>query len=203
MSETVEPVDMSGRARVRHVLMEPLERAGLERRGRMTVADHEAMKERLVAEFAHMQEATLQAVRDLVFRHADGKRGLSWPPEALLRKWGLKLQPKPPRKNPYVATLLASAMGQRALQGGYLTELFFVALQLGPPPTRYDVSRMQAKARDAARDIARIDQLQKEGRASPEDLEWVERYRRGQAIALDMASKGQGNDSETICSQAG
>lgn len=186
MEEAEKSDGLTGRERVRQVLLQPLENAGCRRRGRMTVADHAAMKERLAAELSHMDADKLAGVRDLAFRWLDGPAGLSWPPEALLRKWALRLQPKPPRSCPYVNSLLASEMGQCARREGFLVELYALALRLGPPPGRYDLDRLRRRADENRRECERIERRVASGAGAEADIEWLAGYRRAESEALRL-----------------
>lgn len=180
---------LSGRARVRAVLLDPIDAAGAKRHGRATLAEHHAMKERLADTFAHMPDTALEGLRDLIFRHLGGKDGLQWPPEAWLRKSALRLCPKPPRANPYVKTLMASAMGQRAIENGYGAELLSLAIKLGPPPSKYDLAKLARQAQDARREAERIQRLSQDGRALPDDLDWLDSYQRAQILARELSQE--------------
>ena len=68
------PQEQAGPARVRALLFEPLEAAGMQRPGGMTVAAYEDMRARLCRSFAHMSDQSLRGLVELVTRHAQGRQ---------------------------------------------------------------------------------------------------------------------------------
>lgn len=180
----------SGRAQVRALLFEPLEAAGMVRPARMTLADYEAMKGRLVRAFAHMSDQSLRGLAEVVTRHAQGPNRDRWPKEVTLKSWAARIQPPPARRSDYVASLMTSAMGRTARAQGYHVELFLLARRLGPPPTRYDLGRLQEEAQENRRRREVVRHRIASGTDSRDHRQWLAWFERNEAECLALMDAG-------------
>lgn len=168
-------VAANSRARVRVHLIEPLVLWGIKRPARMKVADYEAMLVRLSDGLAYMSDDNLRGLRELVARHVTGKPEVEWPAEITVRKWASRLQAKPYDQNKYVQSLMRSAMGRKARDLGYHVDLFILAMRLGPPPTRYDLTNLTKRAGEGSRERMRMRARIENGTGTvsdQKDLEW-------------------------------
>ncbi|MBZ4023263.1 hypothetical protein CKO11_12420 [Rhodobacter sp. TJ_12] len=176
-------------ARVRGVLLEPM--AGLKRRRGVTAEAQEREAARIARKLAYMSEANLRGLCELALKQARGV----WPETALILSWGYGLQVPPPSESDYVGSLMRSAMGRAARDGGYLVELMRMAKRLGPPPGRYMLSKLREEAADNARRREGLRRMIDKGTSlRREDLEWLNRYHadlaQAEAMLADDAGEG-------------
>lgn len=167
---------VSKRDRVRLHLIWPLTEWGLQRPAKTKVADFQAMLDRLCDAFGHMRVENLQALRDLITRHATGKGENEWPAEVTVRKWAMAIEPKPLDTNSYVKSIMRSEMGKAALVGGYHVELFMLATKMGPPPGRYRIDQLMQEAAANQRERTLVLERVRRGAASKDQSSWLEWY---------------------------
>lgn len=153
------------------LLLEPL--AGLPRKRGVTAAAHAEVMDRLRSRLAYMTDDNLRAIHDVVLRHA-GKG--HWPDAALILAWAYNLQPPPPRQSTYARSLMRSAMGRRAADEGWAVELYRVAKKLGPPPNRYVITQLRAKADENRRRRAKIREWIELGKETLEERRWLDHW---------------------------
>ena len=103
-----------GKARVRAVLIDPLEAGGMQRRSGQKVEDHAAVLASLEARLAYMTEASLAALAEVVERHAGGSRQDRWPGEVPICNWARRIQEPPASESRLVRSYLQSGAGRRA-----------------------------------------------------------------------------------------
>ncbi|KEP69650.1 hypothetical protein DL1_03215 [Thioclava dalianensis] len=169
-------------ARVRRELLEPCE--GLKRPRGETAEKFERELARIARRLSYMSDEKLRGLCELVLKQA--VNGV-WPKPALIVSWAFNLQTPPPPNSDYVASVMRSAMGRAARDGGYLVELFSDAKRLGPPPGRYMLSAIRDRARANARrrDGLRL-QIERGETLAPSDRDWLERYHAAYAEAEAM-----------------
>ncbi len=120
-----------------------------------------------------MSRQNLRGLCEMALKQARGV----WPEPALLLSWAYGLEQPPPQRSDYVASLLRSAAGREARDGGYLVELMRMARRLGPPPGRYMISKLREEAADNARRRAGLRQMLERGSSlRREDHAWLEAY---------------------------
>ncbi|MCU0909809.1 MAG: hypothetical protein MUE98_00250 [Rhodobacteraceae bacterium] len=194
-TETEAPVAgevESGRARVRRCLIEPMAEMGFQRRKGSTVADHDAMMAKIEGRLGYMTERGLAGLREFCVRLAAGGQVPYWPPIASVLGWAWSIEAPPPRDNAYVQSLIRSALGAEAEDGGWLVELYRTARRFGPPPNRYSRVEMQRDAEESARRRARVRQKIEEGSASGDDRAWLAAWHRDLQDALAMRRQDEG-----------
>lgn len=120
-----EMADMSGRARVRDLLIRRLDEAGLKPRKGPPGA-HARTVAALVDHLAYMDPANLVTLADCALdaAAAPGPGQGFWPAELALRGWAQALQERPFGLHRIVTSWLASVEGPQAAAGGYLVELY-------------------------------------------------------------------------------
>ena len=181
-----------GRARVRAELIEPLEEMGMARKRGRSIEQHKAMQARLADKLSYMTAVNLRGLRDWVVRIAAGKARDTWPREVSILSAAWNIQTPPPRQSDYANSIIWSAMGQRAHDGDYLVELFQIAKKMGPPPNRYVISKLRDQARDNRARRDRIKEYIATGRATAEEMAWLDRYHDDLALCMAIIeSKGQ------------
>ncbi|HCO91088.1 MAG TPA: hypothetical protein DIT40_08960 [Alphaproteobacteria bacterium] len=185
-----------GKARVRMHLTGHLAGRGMIRPRGRTVEDHDAMIASLEARLSYMRDDRLQALAEVVERHAGGKARNVWPAEVSICNWARRLQEPPASESRLVRSYLQSAPGAAAEAGGYLVELFLHLKDVCAPPGEYAWSTIRAEAQDNARKVEYIRREQSHGRASPSELSWLDHYMRLQERVADIrAAAGKGGDA--------
>jgi hypothetical protein len=184
--------NLSGRARVRRVLVAPLVGDGLERQPKVSVTEHAAFLEKLVDRLSYLDEAALRVVAECTLRLADGPRHNRWPSFATI--WGVAQrvcrQPEPDEARHIMTTWLRSIEGPIAQAGGYLVELHGWLRKHGIPPRDYDMRQIRAGADENARTLARLQARIDRGEAAPSDVDWVTGYLRSRAYCEALVAGG-------------
>lgn len=163
----------TSKARVRRVLIDPLIRAGMRKQRGMTAEKYLDFIARLERRLGYMSEVHLRGLAVLLTKGAKGKERNQWPDEVTIISCAYGLQRPPPRSCDYVASLMRSAMGRAARDLGYHVELFDVAKRYGPPPSKYVLAQLQARA-DENRGKVKIirDRIARDA-ASADDRRWL------------------------------
>jgi hypothetical protein len=163
----------TGKARVARILIDPLVRGGMSKSPKQNAGDHAEMLDRLAIKLAYLPEQRLRGLNEFCIRMARGRRYDIWPKEQHVLNWAYRLQPPPADWSEYVCSILRSAMGRRALDEGYHVELFETANRWGPPPTKYDISKMKWQAEENRSKRARVVRENQRGVARHDDLQWL------------------------------
>ncbi|NEX45197.1 hypothetical protein [Pseudotabrizicola algicola] len=173
LDDGTEEARAAGRARVRELLIVPL--AGLKRSGGTPAAEYERLADKL----AYMREDALRGLCELVLRiaHNDrppvGTKAARCPAPALIQTWAYGLQPPPPAGTDYVPSIMRSALGREARDGGWHVELFRHARRVGPPPQSYERGKLLAQADENRRMLERVRERMAAGVATPDDRRWL------------------------------
>ncbi|MES2753793.1 MAG: hypothetical protein V4659_03935 [Pseudomonadota bacterium] len=181
----------TGRERAMRILIAPL--SGLVRPKGTTAKVHAEALDDLARKLSYMDDATLSGLVENVLRQAGrwAKGGpVICPNVGMILAWGYDLQAPPPRQSDYAMTLMRSAMGQRAKDGGWMVELYRTAKRCGPPPGSYLVRDMQTRADDDRRRRLRVSENIEAGRVTPDDMRWLEQYHRDAAEAEALVAGG-------------
>lgn len=175
-----------GKARVRSLLIETLERRGLARRSGVRLEDHQAFLFSLEARLAYMQSEKLIALAEVVERYAGGKLKTNWPTEVSIMNWARLMQVPPASESRLVRTYIQSNAGLAARDGGYLVELFTYLKKWGAPPNDYSMSEIRKEADWNRGRLAAIRRAVAAGRADPAELNWQQGYLQAEARCLDI-----------------
>ena len=168
-----EEARAAGRARVRELLIVPL--AGLKRSSGTPAAEYD----RLCDKLAYMAEDKLRGLCELVLRIAHNDRPpmpgkvARCPVPALIQTWAYGLQAPPPSGTDYVPSIMRSALGREARDGGWHVELYRHARRVGPPPQSYERGKLVAQAEENRRMLERVRERMAAGVASPDDRRWL------------------------------
>jgi hypothetical protein len=185
---------LTGKAKVRALLIAPLEAAGLQRpKGKgHDVATHDAMLDRLQDRLAYLDPALLAVLVDVVIGLADGPARNIWPAFATILNNAHRLQRPPDTDLPIVTSWLVSVEGPRAEAGGYLVELHSFLRKHGRPPSAFDMAEIRERAAENVRRRVRvaewIDAGLTAGRA--EDVDWLRAYDERLAYCRDLVRQG-------------
>lgn len=182
---------LTGRARVRLLLIEPLVAEGLQRpRGHQHTADsHAAFLDRLQDRLAYLDPANLEVLRHVILRLAEGPFMNTWPAMATILNNAHRLAPPPDA--PIVASWLASVEGPQAAAAGHLVELHAFLVRHGRPPLAWDLDRIRDDARDNGQRCERSRERLAAGRdLSADDAGWLAAYDRRLAACQALVQGG-------------
>lgn len=179
----------SRQARVKRLLIEPLNEGGMGRKRGVSIANHDAAMGKAIKRLAYMSENGLKGLATYLIRIA-GKQNV-WPALNVILNAAWAIEVPPPRDNDYVLSVMKSRAGEAALDGGYALELFYAAKTLGPPPSRYQVVQLIQKAENNRHRVKVIAEKIATDRASAEDRRWLEGYHALLAQAEAMVFEGR------------
>lgn len=168
-----EEARLSGRARVRDLLLLPI--SGLKRPTKARAEDYD----RLADQLAYMREDALLGLCEFVLRMAGGSpvpvAVPKCPDAGVIRAWAYQIQPPPPRDSDYVASVMRSALGREACDGGWHVQLYRYLRRCGPPlgMGEYQRGKLREEAADDLRRLARVRERSAAGVAGPEDRRWL------------------------------
>lgn len=170
--------DLPRRARVREYLIQPLEQSGLVRQPKATVAEHEAMLEKLQDRLGYLPPELLSVLAEVLLRLADGPLQNRWPSFATVWNNALRLMPPPDDETHIMTSWLASIEGPVARSGGYLVELHEWLRRYGRPPGSFEMSKIREAASENGRRRQRIEEWIAKGHAKTDDRQWLDWYLR-------------------------
>ncbi|ODM42837.1 hypothetical protein [Cereibacter johrii] len=177
------------RARVKALVVDRLEQAGMARKRGVSAAVHEATMGRICERLAYMSDDNLMTLAETLIDNApDG----IWPSELVIREFARGLQEPPAAERRIVTSWLASIEGPKAEAGGHLVELYRWLLKHPRPPMAMDMRGIREQAAENARrcELTR-DRIDRET-ASPEDRGWLEQYLRDRDAARALVDAGRG-----------
>lgn len=176
--------DVPGRTRVRTLLIEPLEAAGMRRKGSVTAEAHRERLGKLAGRLAHMTPAGLDALRQVLARLGDGPRRDVWPSDLVIHRYAEQIERPPPGGDRLLTSYMRSAGGREAWERSPFeaAELARYLVQYRRPPPG-DAAWRSLKERAAARaeDVSAAERRRCEGRASDDDLRTMDDWEAGRA----------------------
>ncbi|MEO0914780.1 MAG: hypothetical protein AAFY59_17660, partial [Pseudomonadota bacterium] len=107
------------RRRVREDFIQPLREAGLARPRSQTVAQLDAMLERLEGRLAYLTSDELVILREVALEIATGPLKTHWPSEATIYSQATSIRRPPPSFSEKVRSYMRCAVGRAAVEGGY------------------------------------------------------------------------------------
>jgi len=190
---TQEADDQISRARVREVLINPLQAAGLRRPKGLTERGHADSLTHLVGQLDHMTADNLRTLADVVMDHAalPGAAQGFWPTEVMIKAWAQGLQPRPFRLHRVVVSWLACIEGPKAEAGGWLVPLFRFLRSKHRPPLAGDWHEIRAEADADSRRLSMIADRRARGAMTDEDRQWMAQYQADQSTAQQFVDQGR------------
>lgn len=179
------------------VLIGPLIELGLRKQRRHTAEQHGEMLERVARKVSYLERAQLEALRDVVARHANGPKRNTWPDEVSVLNWAALLAPPPDRDSRLVVTYMASSAGRRALGEGVEVA---VALRqhlkrTGRPPGDYDWKSIRNKAAAWAEHRQRLELDHARGVLGSEDAAWLRDFGEIAAKVRRLVEQGETDEA--------
>lgn len=186
MTETGEAAekDVPGRTRVRTLLIEPLEAAGMRRKGSVSLDAHRERMGKLAERLAHMTPAGLEALRQVVSRLGEGPRRDVWPSDLVVLRYAEGIETPPPPSDRLLTSYMRSAAGRAAWERSPF-EAAELARYLSrfrrPPPGDAAWRALRERAAGRAGDLAAAQRRRAEERASEDDLRTLDAWEAGRA----------------------
>lgn len=182
----------SGKARVKALLIEPLDLAGLCRPRGVTQDTHRARLAQLAERLSYMTPDNLGTLRDVIQIHAASPGGGgAWPSPVVVEAWAQGLQPRPPRESDIIRSWLASVEGPPALAAGHHVQLFRFLRRRMLPPSDYDKRMIREQAERDRRHAAVCDERVRNGTARGDERDWLEAYARDDATVREIIAEGE------------
>lgn len=180
----------AGRARVREMLITPL--AALRRPNGVTVSAYDALADQL----AYMNADALRGLVEFILltvaipgppRTAIAPR---CPAPDLIKVWAYGLQPPPPKESDYLNSIMRSALGHDARNGGWHVELYRHARRVGPPPV-YAKFKLLEAADENRRTLARVRERIAAGVPMVDDRRWLDAWQADAQLADALIDEGE------------
>jgi hypothetical protein len=186
-----EARDLPKRARVRALVIQPMEAAGMVRDTRLKAADHEALLDRMQDRLGYLPDGLLSALAEALVRLGEGPLQHRWPAWATIWNTACRLMPPPDDETHIMTSWLASVEGPVARSGGYLVELHAFLRRTGRPPGSFEMSKIRTDAQDNQRRRQRIEEWIAKGHAKTEDRDWLDHYLRRLAHCEALVRGGE------------
>lgn len=166
----------SKRARVRRLLIDPLDAIGFRVNAGITLDKHRQTIDRLCDDLAYMSDHGLTALRDMLRPKGGGAKRDRWPVPATVYGYAELVEPRPLEELPGLLRWFRSVEGPRAKAAGVLVETWSYFHRTKRPPV-YAARELAKRAADNSSRLELIDERAGLGRASEEDIDWARRYR--------------------------
>lgn len=165
----------SKRGRVRRLLFEPLEEMGFRKNGMVKAEDHKSKMDRLADNLAYMSDQSLGALCEMLRSKGQGRDRMFWPVPATIYGLAELVEPTPIEELPNLLSWFRSVEGPKAMKAGTLVEtwIYFHKFKRPPQAAHAQIAR---DAADHQRKCERVRDRGASGRASAEELHWLDRY---------------------------
>lgn len=169
----------SGKARVREVLIGPIEAEGLRKRRETTRDQHGEFLEALAGRLAYMTEEGLRTLRPFILQNAGGKGRNTWPGLAPIANMAEAIERRPVELNEGCVRYMRSAAGRRAWEVSparavALVRYLFTTKRPPSAGGEVQISRWQDEYERGER---RVLEFIDNGKADANDRAWHENYR--------------------------
>lgn len=191
-----ETGSMCKRDRVRRLLIEPLQDAGMRARRGEDPARHRAFLDRLCDDLAYLSDDDLGRLRRWAEINGEGKERRFWPPFVRFAAVAHVCRPRPIEELPEIARWFQSVAGIEAAgePGRLVAEFRFIEAKRRPPMNPAEVARIAEEARWLAADAARARELRACGRMY--DAAFLAAFEATEARATALVDAGAARRAE-------
>lgn len=176
------------RARVRRLLVDPLQAIGFRRARSVTVEDHQATLDSLCDNLGYLSDAGLVALREMLQTRGEGAARNIWPATATIYGLAELLERRPVEELPGCLRWFRSVEGPRAAAAGTLVETWSYFHRMKRPPVHAGRELAQ-RAADNRRRLQIIDERAQAGVATDDELAWARGYRERLAYCQSLISR--------------
>ncbi|MBL4767664.1 MAG: hypothetical protein JKY94_08115 [Rhodobacteraceae bacterium] len=163
------------RDRVRRLFVSRMNDLGMRRHGNVKVADHELMMTKNTDALTYMSDHSLNSMFDMLKSKGQGRERDIWPSRATILSYAELIEPQPLEELPSLLRWFRSVEGPMALRAGTLVETWQYFQRHKCPPVKARL-QIEHNAKQNARDLERNRERIQRGRATAEEINWVERY---------------------------
>ena len=185
---------MGKRARVRLLLIDPLEALGFRRKTSATVAEHAAAMDSLADNLAYMSDRALRALCEMLRTKGEGAARTVWPASATIYALAELIERRPIEELPGCLRWFRSVEGPRALAAGTLVETWSYFHRMKRPPV-HQARELAERAAGNRRRLQIIAERAAAGVATAEELDWAQGYRDRLAYCEALV-RGEGQEGE-------
>ena len=165
-----------GEARVRILLIEPLENRGLAKPAGLARAEFEKMKASLCAKLAYLTDLSLQALEEVAAASPGGKDRDRFPIANTILAQAAVIQPPADEASPLIRAVFAADLGRDAIAGGWAPELLADLRRNRRWPGGYAVEQIKDRAEEAHRQLVRFEETLARGHdLTPTEAAWRDR----------------------------
>ena len=164
------------RARIRMLLIDPLEALGFRRKTSTTVAEHQAAIDSLADNLAYLSDTGLRALCEMLRTKGEGTARNIWPAPATVYALAELIERRPLEELPGCLRWFRSVEGPRAQAAGTLVETWSYFHRMKRPPVHMARDLAQ-RAADNRRQLQIIDERAAADVATAEELAWARGYR--------------------------
>lgn len=185
---------MGKRARIRTLLIEPLEDLGFRRKASTTVAEHQAAMDSLADNLAYLSDAALRALAEMLRTKGEGAARNIWPASATVYALAELIERRPLEELPGCLRWFRSVEGPRAMAAGTLVETWSYFHRMKRPPL-HQARELADRAASNRRRLQIIDERAAANVATEEELSWAKGYRDRLAYCEALV-RGEGQEGK-------
>lgn len=186
----------SKRGRVRRLLIDPLERAGMRSRKGADPDQQRAFLDRLCDDLAYLSDRELGVLRSWAEVSGEGRERCFWPPFVAFASAAQAIAPRPVAELPELRSWFGSVAGPAAARvpGRLVAEFRFIQRYRRPPIKEHERREMVKVAGYLATDVERARELRDRGRMH--DAEMLAAFERDEATARALVRDGEAKRGE-------
>lgn len=182
------------RARVRRLLIEPLEALGMRRGAKMPADVFKTKMNSMIDALTYMSDQRLAVLFEMLKTKGEGRSHDLWPSPATILGIAEFVQPRPIQELPNLLSWFRSVEGPKCLEAGTLVETWqYFQRNKRPPIHAKQQIEVSAKRHQHRCQLTR--ERMGRGTADPDDIRWLQRYEQRQAycrtIVLGDDEKGR------------
>lgn len=163
------------RDRVRRLFSDRLNGLGFRRHGNVKVADHDLTMIKLIDALTYMSDQGLNVLFDMLKSKGQGRDRDIWPSRATILGYAELVEPRSIEELPSLIRWFRSVEGPKALREGTLVETWqYFQIHKRPPVSAR--RQIEDKAKKNAHTLELYRERVANGRADPEERDWVDRY---------------------------
>lgn len=182
----------SKRGRVRHQLLEPLEKIGFRKMAKVSAEVHAKTLTKLADNLAYMSDHSFEVMFDMLKTKGQGRARDVWPSFATILSMAELVEPRPIVEMPSLLRWFRSVEGPNAMAAGTLCETWLYFQRHKKPPIN---SRLQIErdAQDNKHKRELYAERKDRGSAAPDELDWLKRYEKRLAYCTGIVTGGMAN----------
>lgn len=163
------------RARVRRILIEPLEALGFRRNAKIPADVFKTKMANMIDQLVYLSDDSLSALFEMVKSKGQGAGRNLWPEPSMFLSFAELVQPRPIEELPGLLRWFRSVAGQKALSAGTLVETWQYFHRHKRPP-QLAGGQLQSDANRNHSRCQRTRERMVRGTANADDVDFLKRY---------------------------